>query len=169
MVWDIGTGNGSIAIEWARLAPQSQVFGIDTRQDRLEKAAKNAVRLAGANRIEFAQGKAPQDLPSTWPAPDAIFVGGGLTSQDMLASLWAKLTPGGRLVANAVTLEGKPFCWHSDKPWVVNSRVFPSLRKKRLGRYSAGNPACPSCSMKDINDREHEAIWKACWCRPRAR
>jgi len=107
VLWDIGAGNGSIAIEWARLAPQSQVFGIDTRQDRLEKAAENAKRLAGPNRIQFAQGKVPQDLPSHWLAPDAIFVGGGLTSQDMLASLWSKLTPGGRLIANAVTLEGE--------------------------------------------------------------
>ena len=57
VVWDIGTGNGSIAIEWARLAPQSQVFGIDTRQDRLDKAAKNAVRLAGQIVLNLHKAK----------------------------------------------------------------------------------------------------------------
>ncbi len=105
--WDIGTGNGSIAIEWARLAPNSRVFAIDTRPERLAKAQANAIRLAGPARINFIAGNAPEDLPKNWPTPDAVFVGGGLAKQILLTTLWEQLNSGGRLVANAVTLEGE--------------------------------------------------------------
>ena len=67
----------------------------------------NAIRLAGPARINFIAGNAPEDLPKNWPTPDAVFVGGGLAKQILLTTLWEQLNSGGRLVANAVTLEGE--------------------------------------------------------------
>ncbi len=102
MLWDIGTGCGSVAIEWMRAAHYARAIGIEPRADRRAMAAANALAL-GVPRFQIVDGTAPAGLAGL-AAPDAIFIGGGLT-EAVFAAAWDALRPLGRLVANAVTLE----------------------------------------------------------------
>jgi precorrin-6Y C5,15-methyltransferase (decarboxylating) len=102
LLWDIGTGCGSVAIEWMRAARYARAVGIEPRADRRAMAAANALAL-GTPRLDLIAGHAPDALAGL-DAPDAIFVGGGL-SPEVFAAAWAALRPLGRFVANAVTLE----------------------------------------------------------------
>ncbi|WP_172300197.1 precorrin-6y C5,15-methyltransferase (decarboxylating) subunit CbiE [Pseudoruegeria sp. HB172150] len=104
LLWDIGTGCGSIAVEWMRAARYARAIGIEPRPDRREMAAANALAL-GTPRLELIAGEAPEALTGL-EAPDAIFIGGGL-SVEVFNAAWAALKPLGRLVANAVTLESE--------------------------------------------------------------
>lgn len=104
LLWDIGTGCGSVAIEWMRAAHYARAIGIEPRADRRAMAAENALAL-GAPRLELRDGTAPGELEHL-PAPDAVFIGGGL-SEEVFDACWRALRPLGRLVANAVTLESE--------------------------------------------------------------
>ena len=104
LLWDIGLGAGSIAIEWMLCHPSLRAIGIEERADRAERATRNAAVL-GAPDLEIVTGRAPDALQGL-PAPDAVFVGGGLTD-GVLEAAWRSLNSGGRLVANAVTLESE--------------------------------------------------------------
>lgn len=104
LLWDIGSGCGSVAIEWMRAAPEALAIGIEPRADRRAIAAENALKL-GAPKLSLVDGEAPAALASL-PAPDAVFIGGGVSEAVIEASLKA-LRPFGRLVANAVTLESE--------------------------------------------------------------
>jgi precorrin-6Y C5,15-methyltransferase (decarboxylating) len=104
LLWDIGAGSGSIAIEWMRAARYARAIGIEPRADRRAMAADNAVAL-GTPKLELIDGKVPEALHDL-PAPDAIFIGGGL-SHETFQLAWENLRPLGRLVANAVTLESE--------------------------------------------------------------
>lgn len=103
LLWDIGTGAGSVAIEWMRLG--GKAIGIERSPDRLRKAAANAAAL-GVPALLLIQGDAVDKVKDI-PPPDAVFVGGGLTSQGLISHCWTALKPGGRLVCNAVTMEGE--------------------------------------------------------------
>ena len=114
ILWDVGTGCGSVAIEWMRAARDAVAVGIDPNPDRLAMARANAEAL-GAPRLELIGGTAPDALVTipepvgTRPdlrRPNAVFIGGGL-SEAVFAACWAALPAGGRLVANAVTLESE--------------------------------------------------------------
>ncbi|MEM8980416.1 MAG: precorrin-6y C5,15-methyltransferase (decarboxylating) subunit CbiE [Pseudomonadota bacterium] len=104
LLWDIGTGCGSVAVEWMRAARYARAIGIEPKADRRAMAAQNALAL-GTPRLELIDGKVPEAL-SGLEAPDAVFIGGGL-SQTTFEAAWAALKPLGRLVANAVTLESE--------------------------------------------------------------
>ncbi|MEE9388096.1 MAG: precorrin-6y C5,15-methyltransferase (decarboxylating) subunit CbiE [Paracoccaceae bacterium] len=104
LLWDIGTGCGSVAVEWMRGARYARAIGIEPRADRRAMAAANALAL-GTPKLELIDGTAPEVLAGL-EAPDAIFVGGGL-SAGVFEAAWSALKPLGRLVANAVTLEGE--------------------------------------------------------------
>ena len=104
LLWDIGAGSGSIAIEWMRAARYARAIGIEPRADRRAMAADNALAL-GAPKLELIDGSVPEAL-SGLDAPDAIFIGGGL-SEETFNIAWDNLRPLGRLVANAVTLESE--------------------------------------------------------------
>ncbi|MBP1806704.1 precorrin-6y C5,15-methyltransferase (decarboxylating) subunit CbiE [Rubellimicrobium aerolatum] len=104
MLWDVGLGSGSVAIEWMRAAKGARAVGVEPRADRRALAAANALAL-GVPGLEIVAGEAPAALEGL-PAPDAVFLGGGL-SEAAFEAVWAALRPGGRLVANAVTLEAE--------------------------------------------------------------
>lgn len=103
-LWDIGGGSGSVAIEWLLADPSTQAVSIEMRPDRAARIRANADRL-GVDRLTVVEGEAPTALDGLAP-PQAVFVGGGL-SDALLSDLTARLTPGTRLVAHAVTLESE--------------------------------------------------------------
>jgi precorrin-6Y C5,15-methyltransferase (decarboxylating) len=104
-LWDIGAGSGSIAIEWCLRHPANRALAIEARADRAARISRNALHL-GATAVTLVEGEAPAALAGLSP-PDAIFIGGGISDQDVFEAAWAALKPGGRLVANVVTLEGE--------------------------------------------------------------
>ena len=104
LLWDIGAGCGSVAVEWMRAARDAQAIGIEPRVDRRLMASKNALSL-GTPQLQLVDGLAPLALIEL-PPPDAVFVGGGLTNE-VFDAAWAALKPLGRFVANAVTLESE--------------------------------------------------------------
>ena len=103
-VWDIGAGAGSIGLEAARLAPHGHVWAIEKNAGDAANARANATRFRITN-YTLTDGKAPEHL-DTWPAPDAVFIGGsGGELGELIKLILARLQPGGRFVMNFVTLE----------------------------------------------------------------
>jgi len=104
LLWDVGTGCGSVAVEWMRAARYARAVGVEPKPERRVFAAANALAL-GVPKLEIIDGLAPDALVGL-DAPDAIFIGGGL-SVEVFEACWAALRPLGRLVVNAVTLESE--------------------------------------------------------------
>jgi precorrin-6Y C5,15-methyltransferase (decarboxylating) len=105
LLWDVGAGSGSVAIEWLRAEASARAIAIERREDRAERIRRNAATL-GVPSLEVVIGGAPSALDGL-EAPDAVFIGGGLTAPGLIARCWDALGPWGRIVANAVTLEGE--------------------------------------------------------------
>lgn len=105
LLWDVGAGSGSVGIEWCRAHPACRAVAVEPRPDRAARAARNAAAL-GVPGLDLVIGSAPDVLPGL-PAPDAVFVGGGVTADGVLPACWSALRPGGRIVVNAVTLESE--------------------------------------------------------------
>ncbi len=105
LLWDIGAGCGSIAIEWMRSARGARAIAIEPSASRRAMIAANALAL-GVPGLAVIDGEAPAALAGL-AAPDAVFIGGGLNDDGVFETAFAALKPGGRLVANVVTLEGE--------------------------------------------------------------
>ena len=105
LLWDVGAGSGSIGIEWMRADPLARAIAVEARPERAERAGRNAAAL-GVPGLRVITGIAPAALAGL-PDPDAVFIGGGLTADGVLAACWQRLPPGGRLVAHAVTIESE--------------------------------------------------------------
>ncbi|MCS6852278.1 MAG: precorrin-6y C5,15-methyltransferase (decarboxylating) subunit CbiE [Gemmataceae bacterium] len=104
VVWDVGAGSGSVAIEAAQLAHPGMVFAIEQDSADYHLILANAETF-GVRNLTAVHGIAPAVF-HTLPAPDAVFVGGtGREVARLLESAFAALRPGGRLVANVATLE----------------------------------------------------------------
>jgi precorrin-6Y C5,15-methyltransferase (decarboxylating) len=103
LLWDVGAGSGSVAIEWMLADPSLRAVAIEARADRAARVSRNA-HAFGVPELAVIEGAAPEALVGL-DAPDAIFIGGGASAPGMLETCITALKPGGRLVANAVTLE----------------------------------------------------------------
>jgi precorrin-6Y C5,15-methyltransferase (decarboxylating) len=103
MLWDIGCGSGSVAIEWMLRSPANRAIGIERRPERAARAARNAIAL-GVPDLEVATGVAPDALVGL-PRPDAVFIGGGAHDERVMQTAWTALRPGGRIVVNSVTID----------------------------------------------------------------
>ncbi|TCO74107.1 precorrin-6Y C5,15-methyltransferase (decarboxylating) [Rhodovulum euryhalinum] len=112
-LWDIGAGSGSVSVEWLACHTALSATAIEADPARAARIRANADRL-GADRMRVVEGAAPQALHDLDP-PQAVFIGGGLSGA-LLADLWARLAPGTRIVANAVTLESEALLarWQAD-------------------------------------------------------
>ena len=113
-LWDVGAGCGSIAIEWLRAR---RGYARRSRSSESPARAATIARNAGALGVpglRIVVGRAPKAVAGL-PPPDAVFVGGGIAAPGLLPALWAALPPGGRLVANVVTVEGEArlFDWQA--------------------------------------------------------
>lgn len=105
LLWDVGAGSGAVAIEWMRAAAGARAIAIEQRPERAARIRINAERL-GVPELELVTARAPAALEGL-PPPDVVFVGGGLAGGDLLERCCERLRPGGRLVANAVSVEGE--------------------------------------------------------------
>jgi precorrin-6B C5,15-methyltransferase / cobalt-precorrin-6B C5,C15-methyltransferase len=105
LLWDIGAGNGSVAVEWLRAVPHTRAIAIERDAARHARLLNNAKTL-GVPQLQAIAGSAPVAFAGL-PAPDAVFVGGGLSTAGLVDAAWAALKQGGMFVANAVTLEGE--------------------------------------------------------------
>jgi precorrin-6B C5,15-methyltransferase / cobalt-precorrin-6B C5,C15-methyltransferase len=141
LLWDVGAGCGSIAIEWMRSHARCRAIAIEQNSKRLQYIADNAAAL-GVPHLKTVTGEAPtalQDLPQ----PDTIFIGGGLTATNLLETCWYVLPLGGRLVANTVTVESeqKLLQWH-EKLGGELTRIAIS-KAEPVGKFLGWKPIAP--------------------------
>ena len=139
-LWDIGTGCGSVAIEWMRGARDAEAIGIDRHSGRLAMAARNAQTL-GTPRLALIEGEASDHLADL-PTPDAIFIGGGL-SEDLAQRAINALSANGRLVANAVTLESEAILTGLHRTHGGDLTRLLVQRAERVGAKTGWRPAMP--------------------------
>lgn len=105
LLWDVGAGCGSVAIEWMRQARGCEAIAFESNAARIEMMTRNADRL-GTPRLRIVAGEAPASLEGH-AAPDAVFIGGGLGIPGVFETSWEALKPGGMMVVNVVTVEGE--------------------------------------------------------------
>ena len=140
LLWDIGTGCGSVAVEWMRGARYARAVGIEPRADRRAMAAANALAL-GVPTLELIDGYVPEALEGL-EAPDAVFIGGGL-SREVFEAAWAALRPLGRLVCNAVTLESEALLLELHKEFGGELVKIGVARAEPVGRLTGWRPLMP--------------------------
>ncbi|HRD14702.1 MAG TPA: precorrin-6Y C5,15-methyltransferase (decarboxylating) subunit CbiT, partial [Mycobacterium sp.] len=139
LLWDVGSGSGSIAVEWCRAETGCRAVAFETSPQRCERITANS-RAFGVE-VEV-RGEAPADFDGA-PPPDAIFIGGGLTQPGLVSACIDRLGPGGRLVANAVTAESEALLveWHTRLGGEL--RRFQHYRGEPLGGFTGWRPAMP--------------------------
>ncbi|MDF1607631.1 precorrin-6y C5,15-methyltransferase (decarboxylating) subunit CbiE [Hoeflea sp. YIM 152468] len=141
LMWDVGAGCGSIGIEWIRAARGAKAIAIEASDARRTMMARNAIAL-GAPGLDIIAGTAPDALADL-ASPDAVFIGGGVSHDGVFEAAWDALKPSGRMVANAVTVEGEArlFALHA-----VHGGELIRLQVSRaepVGRYLGWKPMMP--------------------------
>lgn len=141
LLWDVGAGSGSIAIEWMRAHRSCRAVAVEADPTRAATIAGNAGAL-GVPALRVIHGRAPAALHDL-PKPDAVFIGGGLTADGVVEACLHALPMGGRLVANAVTLESEAVLasWYAelggDLTRVAINRASP------VGGFTGWRPMMP--------------------------
>ncbi|MCU1697824.1 MAG: precorrin-6y C5,15-methyltransferase (decarboxylating), CbiE subunit,precorrin-6Y [Mycobacterium sp.] len=139
LLWDVGSGSGSIAIEWCRSAIGCRAVAFERDEARRKRITENAVASGVRVEVHF-------DAPEAFdfvPPPAVIFIGGGLTTPGLLEACVERLPVGGRLVANAVTVESEAVLaeWYSRLGGEL--RRFQHYRGEPVGGLTGWRPAMP--------------------------
>ncbi len=140
LLWDVGGGSGSIAIEWMRTDPRCRATVFESSPSRCAQIETNAAAL-GVPGLNIIAGKAPQTFDSRFP--DAVFIGGGLTAPGMIDACWERLAPGGRLVVNSVTAESEALLLTCVSRFGGSLRKFQIYRAEPLGSFTSWRPQLP--------------------------
>ncbi|GBQ09384.1 cobalamin biosynthesis protein precorrin-6Y C5,15-methyltransferase [Swaminathania salitolerans LMG 21291] len=139
MLWDLGAGSGSIAIEWMLRHPANAACAVERDPERVARILRNAEAL-GVPELHVEHRTLPCALDDL-PRPDAVFVGGGVATPALLDLGWSALSPGGRLVANAVTMEGEQRLFEAFQAWGGALSRIAMERLGPIGDVSAFRPA----------------------------
>ncbi len=144
IVWDIGAGSGSVAIEAAQLASQGVVYAVEPDPGDVALIGANAEAF-GVPNVRIVQGRAPEVLAGL-PDPDAIFVGGtGRQVEPVLKAAYDRLTPGGRLALNVAAIDSLAAAHRTLKDLagevqVWNVSVSRGIDQMDRMRFQAVNP-----------------------------
>jgi precorrin-6Y C5,15-methyltransferase (decarboxylating) len=141
LLWDVGSGSGSVAIEWMLADPGNSAVAIELRRDRAQRIARNALSF-GVPGLSVVAGEAPEAFAGL-PRPDAIFIGGGARGPEMIDRACDALASGGRLVVNAVTLETQAACVDWRARWGGELTQIAIAHAEPVGRYSGWRAAMP--------------------------
>jgi precorrin-6Y C5,15-methyltransferase (decarboxylating) len=141
LLWDVGAGNGSIALEWLRAHPTCRAVAVEPDPARAARIAANADAL-GVPGVRVVQDRAPAALAGL-PTPDAVFVGGGVTADGVLPRCWEALPAGGRLVANAVTVESEGVLATARARFGGELTRLSVARAAPVGGFTGWRPAMP--------------------------
>ncbi|KAA0926747.1 MULTISPECIES: precorrin-6y C5,15-methyltransferase (decarboxylating) subunit CbiE [unclassified Rhodococcus (in: high G+C Gram-positive bacteria)] len=142
LLWDIGGGSGTIAIEWMRTDESCRAVTFESSHARREQIETNA-RLLGVPGL-VVHGGAPESFAAVSDAvPDAVFIGGGLTGTDMLEACWDAVRNGGRVVANSVTAESDSLLLTAAAKYGGELRRFQIYRGEPLGTFTTWRPQLP--------------------------
>jgi precorrin-6B C5,15-methyltransferase / cobalt-precorrin-6B C5,C15-methyltransferase len=141
LLWDVGAGCGSISIEWMRSHPRCRAIAIEQHPERLGLIADNAAAL-GTPALKIISGQAPDALQDL-PTPDAIFIGGGVTTYNLLQTCWKALKPGGQLVANAVTVESEQVVLQAQQTFGGGLTRVAIQRAESVGRFLGWKAMAP--------------------------
>jgi precorrin-6B C5,15-methyltransferase / cobalt-precorrin-6B C5,C15-methyltransferase len=147
-LWDVGAGCGSVAIEWMRAG--GHAIAIERAPARRDRIARNAAAL-GVPGLAVLAGPAPETLPEG--APDAVFVGGGVSAPGLLELCWQRLSPGGRLVANAVTIQGEAALLAFQAAQGGTLTRLSVARLDAVGAFQVWRPAAPVTQYVGVKPR----------------
>jgi precorrin-6Y C5,15-methyltransferase (decarboxylating) len=141
LLWDIGAGSGSIAIEWMLAHPAMRAIAIEGHAERAARIGRNA-RNFGVPGLVVVEGMAPAALAGL-PAPDVIFIGGGGSEPGVMDAAIDALRPGRRLVANAVTTEMEAVLLSEHAARGGNLIRIDIARTGPVGTMTGWRPAMP--------------------------
>ncbi|WP_312407229.1 precorrin-6y C5,15-methyltransferase (decarboxylating) subunit CbiE [Rhizobium sp.] len=141
LLWDIGAGSGSIGIEWMLADPSMRAIAIEAHPERAARIRRNASRF-GVPGLMLIEGQAPAALTDL-PQPDAIFIGGGGSEPGVFDAALEALKPGGRMVANAVTLEMEAILLTAQAKLGGNLIRMEVSRAAPVGAMQGWKPAMP--------------------------
>ncbi|WP_459713966.1 precorrin-6y C5,15-methyltransferase (decarboxylating) subunit CbiE, partial [Paraburkholderia sp. 2C] len=141
LLWDVGAGCGSIGIEWMRAHPSCRAIAVEAHAGRQGFIERNRDAL-GVPALQIVAGEAPAALVGL-AAPDAVFIGGGVTVPGVFEACWSALKSGGRLVANAVTLEGEAALAGYRKRHGGTLTRIALAQAQPLGGFETWRPALP--------------------------
>ncbi len=139
LLWDLGAGTGSIAIEWCRLHPGNRAIAVERDRARAERITTNAMHLGVEDQLQVLTSEIGAVLGGV-PTPDAVFVGGGV-EESTLGQCWDVLRPGGRLVAHGVTAEAEATLLAAFHRWGGELARIGVETAEPIGRFTGFRPA----------------------------
>ncbi len=154
LLWDIGAGSGSIGIEWMLSHHSMRTIAVEAHPERAARIRRNAAAF-GVPGLQLVEGEAPAVL-SGLPQPDAIFIGGGGSEAGVLDAAIRALKPGGRLVANAVTLEMEAVLLGAHQKHGGQLVRIDVARAAAIGTMNGWRPAMPVTQWTWIKQDEDD-------------
>lgn len=141
VLWDVGAGSGTVAIEWLRAEPAAYALAFEKKSERVARIRENMMRL-GTPTLQIIEGRFPPPFDGFEPQPDAVFIGGGITGDDdLIRYCMTALSSGGRLVANAVTLQAQAALTAAHAEWGGELLTIAIARAAGVGPHQAMKPS----------------------------
>ncbi len=140
-LWDLGAGCGSVSIEWLRASPGGAAYAVERVSERCALIRKNASVL-GVPQLNIVESDVAVLVGDDLPTPDAVFIGGGLTEETVHRSHDA-LSMHGRLVANAVTVEGEAVLAYAHATYGGELNRIAVATASAVGERTGWRPAMP--------------------------